>query len=99
MSAPRAFGAALALALAGHAPAQQPAGGPYLVPRQSIDGGGRIVVGAVGGYTLRGSLGQPDAGPALASATYTLRGGFQRAAGGDLPTDALFGDGFEPSVR
>lgn len=98
MTTLRVVGALLASVLAGLA-AAQPAGGPYVVPRQTIDAGGRIVVGAVGGYTLRGSLGQPDAGPAHTSATFTLRGGFQRAAGESLPIDAMFADGFEPQSR
>ena len=40
----------------------------------TADGGGDTVDG--GGYTLTGTAGQPDAGPALTNGGYTLIGGF-----------------------
>lgn len=67
----------------------------YQVPRQSIDGGAQRSASA--SYTLDATIGQPDAGPAMTSASYELRGGFHRAAAtGPLP-DPLFRDGFEPT--
>lgn len=66
----------------------------FNVPRQSIDAGaGRAASSA---YTLHGTLGQPDAGAAASSASFSLRGGFH-VAGAVAPTgDALFANGFEP---
>jgi hypothetical protein len=65
----------------------------FQVPRQSIDGGAQRAASAT--YALVGTLGQPDAGSPAASATYTLNGGFHRAApSGPLPA-SLFANGFE----
>ncbi|MBK8069636.1 MAG: hypothetical protein IPK27_19050 [Rhodanobacteraceae bacterium] len=64
----------------------------YQIPRQSIDGGAARARSA--GYTIEGTIGQPDAAPPAASASYELRGGFHRAAAGALP-DPLFANGFE----
>jgi hypothetical protein len=65
----------------------------YQIPRQTIDGGAQRSTSA--SYTLDATIGQPDAGPAMSSASYELRGGFHRAAAtGPLP-DPLFSDGFE----
>jgi hypothetical protein len=65
----------------------------YQIPRQTIDGGAQRSTSA--SYTLDATIGQPDAGAAMSSASYELRGGFHRAAAtGPLP-DPLFSDGFE----
>ena len=40
----------------------------------TVDGGGGTVNG--GGYTLMGTAGQADAGPALTGGSYTLAGGY-----------------------
>jgi hypothetical protein len=40
----------------------------------TIDGGGGTSTG--GAYSVTGTLGQPDAGPAMAGGTFTLTGGF-----------------------
>jgi hypothetical protein len=65
----------------------------FQVPRQSIDGGAQRATSAT--YAVVGTLGQPDAGSPAASASYTLNGGFHRAApNGPLP-DPLFANGFE----
>jgi hypothetical protein len=50
----------------------------------TVDGGGGTL-GSEGGYSLSGTVGQPDAG-ALASNDYTLSGGFW--AGGTLAGEA-----------
>jgi hypothetical protein len=71
----------------------QSASASYEIPRQSIDGGAGRATG--GGYTLHGTIGQPDAGPTMTSASYTLRGGFHRATPGGALPDPLFSDGFE----
>jgi hypothetical protein len=65
----------------------------YEIPRQSIDGGAGRATG--GGYILHGTIGQPDAGPTMTSASYVLRGGFHRAAPEAPLPDPLFSDGFE----
>lgn len=73
------------------APAQS-ASASYRIPRQSIDGGAQRASSA--SYSLNGTIGQPDAGPAMTSASYSLRGGFHLAASAALP-DPLFSNGFE----
>ncbi len=65
----------------------------YQIPRQSVDAGAGRAGSA--SYSLQGSIGQPDAGPAASSPSYTLRGGFQRAASDASLPDAMFADGFE----
>ena len=64
----------------------------YTIPRQSIDGGAQRATSAT--YRLDGTVGQPDAGPAMSSATFSVHGGFHRAASG--PSDLIFANGFEP---
>jgi hypothetical protein len=49
-------------------------GGGYDLTWSTIDNGGGASAG--GGYTLNGTIGQPDAGTALAGGGYTLVGGF-----------------------
>ena len=74
------------------APAQS-ASASYQVPRQSIDGGaGRS---ASANYTVNGTIGQPDAGATMTSASYRVRGGFHPAAESEAPPDPLFSNGFE----
>ncbi len=46
----------------------------YSVNWYTIDGGGGTSTG--GGYTISGTIGQPDAGPAMTGSTYTVTGGF-----------------------
>jgi hypothetical protein len=46
----------------------------------TVDGGGGTLTG--GGYTLSGTVGQPDAAPTLRGGGYTLRGGFWGDVGG-----------------
>lgn len=65
----------------------------YQIPRQSIDGGAGRATSAT--YTLHGTIGQPDASPALTSASYTVRGGFHLAAPAAPLPDPLFSNGFE----
>lgn len=63
----------------------------YQLPRQSIDGGNAQMASA--SYVVDGTIGQPDAAPAVTSAGYEVRGGFHRAAAA-LP-DPVFANGFE----
>jgi len=56
----------------------QPAG-LYDLSWNTIDGGGGT--SAASGYTLTGTLGQPDAGT-LSGGSYTLQGGFWSALAG-----------------
>jgi hypothetical protein len=80
-----AFGGALA----------QSSSATYSVPRQSIDGGAQRASSA--SYSLNGTIGQPDAGPAMSGATFSVRGGFHRAAAASGPQpDPIFANGFEP---
>jgi hypothetical protein len=50
------------------------AAGGYSLDWWTADGGGGISAG--GDYLLSGTIGQPDAGPALAGGNYRLEGGF-----------------------
>jgi hypothetical protein len=50
----------------------------YAIDWFTIDGGGGTSTGGV--YSLSGTIGQPDAGPALTGRPYTLQGGFWPAA-------------------
>jgi len=49
-------------------------GGTHDLSWWTVDGGGGTV--ASGGYTLNGTIGQPDAGTVLTSGSYALTGGF-----------------------
>jgi hypothetical protein len=51
-------------------------GGGYDLTWSTIDGGGGESTG--GGFTLTGTIGQPDAGLQLSGGGYTLNGGFWR---------------------
>jgi hypothetical protein len=67
----------------------------YQIPRQSIDAGAGRSSSA--SYTINASIGQPDAGVPMTSASYSLRGGFQRAAPAASLPNEIFSDGFEGS--
>jgi hypothetical protein len=58
-------------------PAAAQSGGVYELGWFTIDGGGGTSSG--GGYTLSGSIGQPDAGGPLTGGGYSLVGGFWSA--------------------
>lgn len=55
-------------------------GGGYEIDWWSSDSGGGTAVGA--GYTLYGSIGQPDAGPIIGNSRFSLQGGFWAIPGG-----------------
>ncbi len=57
---------------------QAQSGGGYDLTWNTLDGGGGGSSG--GGYTLNGTLGQPDAGMAWSGGGYTLAGGFYQGA-------------------
>jgi hypothetical protein len=59
----------LHLLLCSHAFAQD-----YSIDWFTIDGGGGASAG--GGYSIAGTVGQPDAGPQLSGGSYTVEGGF-----------------------
>jgi hypothetical protein len=65
----------------------------FAITRQGADGGGGRSGSA--SYGVEATVGQPDAGPAMSSASYTLRGGFHRPSSA-AAADTLFRDGFEP---
>jgi hypothetical protein len=67
--------ALLLAAAAGLAAAQS----GYRVSWWAVDGGGGRLEGA-SGYALLGTVGQPDAGAPLTSASYTVTGGFLSGA-------------------
>lgn len=71
----------------------QSASASFEIPRQTIDGGGEPANSTT--YSLQGTVGQPDAGAPMTSASYTLRGGFQVAAPAAPRPDQVFADGFE----
>lgn len=54
-------------------------GGQYDLTWNTVDGGGASLITG-DGYELAGSIGQPDAGPALANVDYVLVGGFWSGA-------------------
>lgn len=92
-SVARCAGAALAGAAALAFVAPGPAGAQsYEVPWSTIDCGGTLATSAP--YTLRGSLGQPDAGGEIAGGTFDLLGGFWPGVR-ELRRAMIFGDGFE----
>ena len=62
-------------------------GGGYDLSWSTVDGGGGTVDG--GGYALQGTVGQPDAGPALTGGGYALAGGFWLAGGAPPQLDFL----------
>ena len=69
-------------------------GGPYTITTWTVDGGG--ISNASGGvYTLSGTIGQHDAGPAISAGAFSIEGGFWPAAISVTPCLADFnGDGF-----
>jgi hypothetical protein len=56
-------------------------GGGYDLTWNTVDGGG-YTFSTGGGYSLGGTIGQPDAGPPLSGGGYTLNGGFWHGAAG-----------------
>ena len=58
-------------------------GGVYDLTWWTVDGGGGTVAG--GGYTLTGTAGQPEPGPALSGGGYTLTNGFWPGEGSAPP--------------
>ncbi|RYD14662.1 MAG: hypothetical protein EOP90_11955 [Lysobacteraceae bacterium] len=80
----------LALALCAAALDAQ-SGGGFAIRRSTVDAGGGP--SASGAYAVTGTVGQPDAHYSEGGA-YAVRGGFW-GAGGNLPSDAIFADGFE----
>ena len=53
------------------------------ISRWAVAGGGGQSAGS--GYALNGTLGQPEAGPAMSGGDYTLSGGFWRSGITALP--------------
>lgn len=54
----------------------------WTVPWWTVDGGGGISSGA--GFSLKGTVGQSDAGPMLQGGGYALKGGYWAAGGSSL---------------
>lgn len=65
----------------------------YQIPRQAIAAGAGPASSA--SFSVSGTMGQPGASATSTSASYTLSGGFHRAAAAAPPPDALFANGFE----
>ncbi len=72
---PRATLTMLALTLGTASPALAQAGGPYDLSWSTIDTGG-ATFSTGGAYSLGGTMGQPDAGPAMTGGAFSLVGGF-----------------------
>jgi hypothetical protein len=69
-------------------------GGPYSIPRSTIEGGGGESTGGI--YTLNGIIGQSDASTESATGgPYSLTGGFYASANVSPTLDRIFADGFE----
>ena len=84
MRVPRVLSLAAMAGLAAPAAAQ-----PFDLSWHTIDSGGGTSTG--GGFTLHGTIGQWDAGPATGPMTggdFALTGGFWPGAGGDAPCAA-----------
>lgn len=73
-----------ALVLAGVALAHAQAGGNFNLAWWTIDGGG-LTVSSGGSFTMMGTVGQPEPGPALTSGNLTLYSGFWPAGGSAPP--------------
>jgi len=84
----------LTLAIASTALAQAssraptPPGSGYDLSWNTIDGGGDVSMGD--GYTLMGTIGQPDAGRLLNGGSYVLAGGFWAESGQILVASSHF---------
>jgi hypothetical protein len=70
-------------------------GDQYAVDRWTVDGGGSRSSG--GSFTIGGTIAQPDSDPLQPSTggAYAITGGFWPGLTPDVPTVALFADGFE----
>jgi hypothetical protein len=64
------------------------AAGSFDLSWWTVDGGGGSSSG--GGYTLNGTLGQPDAGTVASGGGYTLAGGFWHGGVAVLPDLKLY---------
>ena len=67
---------------------QAQSGGTFSITRYTIDGGGSVSSG--GAFSLKGSIGQPDAGESMSGDVYRLNGGFWKSG-----NDLIFRNGFE----
>lgn len=65
----------------------------YQISRQTIDAGAGRATSA--SYMLNGSIGQPDAGPWMSSASFRLTGGFHRTTATGEQSDTIFADRFQ----
>jgi len=83
-----------ALGLASIPGLAQLTGGPFEIPKSTIDGGGGRSTG--GQFILTGTIGQPE-GPeqTLTGGNFELSGGFWPGGEGDPEDDLIFSDGFE----
>ena len=79
---------ALGAGLLGLGAAHAQSGGGYELTWSSVDGGG-VMFATGGGYTLGGTIGQPDAG-SLSGGGYTLGGGFWGGGGGAAPRRPVY---------
>jgi len=70
------FGLVFALLVVAGAFAAVHANG-YSLERWTVDNGGGV--SSAGGYSLAGTIGQPDASPVMTGGTYSLTGGYWAA--------------------
>ena len=83
----------VSLALTWPNPGSAQSGGPFDLSWFTIDGGGGTSTG--GGYSLSGTMGQPEAGTTMGAGSFSLTGGFWSAVqtpGAPLLTITLAGN-------
>jgi len=80
--------ALVCLAFGGLVTAHAQSGGGYDLTWNTVDGGGQTF-STGGGYSLGGTIGQPDAGM-LTGGGYTLGGGFWRGGAVALPPYTIY---------
>ncbi len=78
-----------ALAAAGSAMA----GGRFSVDSHTVDGGGSHSQGAR--FSVEGTIGQPDSGPAHTGPRFSVSGGFWQATAAPPVSNLIFSNGFE----
>lgn len=82
-----------ALGLASIPAIGQLTGGPFEIPKSTIDGGGGRSTG--GPFELTGTIGQPEGPGTLSGGDFELNGGFWPGSAGGTGDDLIFSDGFE----
>lgn len=69
------------------------AGGRFSVDSHTVDGGGSHSQGSR--FSVEGTIGQPDAGPAHDGARFSVTGGFWQPQATPPVSNVIFSNGFE----